>query len=1062
MPDPVLLPETGDPEAGRTPDAVDAAGFSLWIRATIFRPVTVLTLFVAAVVVGVVSFPRIRTELLPSGLSSGTCGVYIPVRDGTPREVMDQIAKPCEDMLRTLPGLKGVTTSSGATRCFIRLEFDPEYDVAVMVAEVRDRIERAMSSWPEGVDRYFVWRHRDSDLPVYIASMGVEVDERHEDQVDLDYIFDQVIRKRLQAVSGVASIDIWGLLEKRVEVSLDKEKVAAYNIDLYSLVQRLMRDNADVNAGFIREGSSEYMVRIEGRLREFEEVLDYPVNRKFRIEDIADVGLAAAVRDRLSRVNGKRSRVVFVHKESGANAVDVSRRVADVVRELEETLRRTVPGVRGVEAHAWLNQGEMITVSVRSLGQNGLYGGCCAVVVLYLFLRRLTMTILVTLAIPFSLLITVIWLYFSGGSFNLLTLMGLSLGIGMLVDNSIVVVENILRYRERGLPPRLAAIEGVREVGLAVSLATLTTLMVFLPIFFMSDPRFEAMTRTMATPLCVSVLASLIVALVFVPQGAIVLQTPLRATLAGRQVASSMARAESYAWPNRLTGRLLHWCLRHRKRTALCAVLLLMSCGYAFQNLVKAEGNVDGPRGISLGLELPPNFTLGEADRVFARVEKDLREAGKEFGIRSVTSWFSSGGGDVRVFFEPGVRVKEEDFFRVVRPGLPRLPGVKYHIGFESFEEDKGDQRLRVFIVGRDYDRLVEAERTIRSTLENKALFPNLGDIASWSEKQREEVRVQVDRRAAQQVGVDTTTVSRMVSWALRGAALPDFLLGGREYPFWICYSDVQKENVEELDSILIPTADGSATRLENVAVRRFAQGSGDIHRRDGKMTVGLSASLRGEVPPQERAAILAYLGRIPLPDGCEISATPPHAGFQQDFVNTLKALGMALCLVFFVMGVLFESWLLPLSILLSVPFALFGSIWLLYITRVPLDIVGMIGTLMLVGVVVNNAIVLVDYVNRLRARGLGRAQAIRRAVQVRFRPVWMTALTTIFGLLPLWLLEQRGEGIDYKALAVVLIGGLTTSTFFTLFVVPLLYTFLDDLRRIGRGLATGRSVETL
>ncbi|MCZ6795578.1 MAG: efflux RND transporter permease subunit [Planctomycetota bacterium] len=1028
------------------------AGHSLWIRATIYRPITVLVLFLALLVVGIISFPRIHTEMLPGGLTTGQCGVFIPIRDGTPREVMVQVAKPTEDLLRTLPGLRSVVSSSGASRCFIRLEFDPKYDISVMVAEVQDRVERARAFWPDTADRYFIWRHRDSDMPAYIASLGVEIDE---EKIDLDYIFEEVIGKRLERLSGVARVQIWGLTEKRVEIQLDRNRVEAHAIDVRRLIERLSSDNTVTTAGRVRDAEREYLVRVDGRFQDFQEVLAYPANPVFRIGDFADVDYARAWRDRVSRVDGELSRVVVVFKESSANAVEVCERVAREIDELESTLRRRIPGVGSVQWHAWLDQGELIQGSVNALASSALYGGLCAVLILFLFFRRLAMTALVTLAIPFSLLITVIWLYFSGESFNILSLMGLSLAIGMLVDNSIVVVENILRHGERGLERRAAAIQGVREVGLAVSLATLTTVTVLLPIFFLSDPRFRKITAAIGAPLCVSVLASLLVALVFIPPGAILLTRRRRKDAAG-----GTSHPESFSRINLVTSDTLAWCLRHRITALVVAGALLASMQLAFTWLPKADLNLDGPRGVQMSLELPPNTSLREANETFARVEDAVREAGerKDLGIKSITSWFDSRGGEVNVFFEPGRRMEEKEFFLIMKPELPKLPGVKFHLGFESFSRDMGRQRLRVFIQAQDYDRLVEAEEIVRRALEDSERFPQLGDVARWSEDERDEVTIEVDRRAAQQLGVDTATVSRMVSWALRGAPLPDFVVDDREYPFWVCYNDVIKESVHELKSILIHRPGQKPVRLDEVATYALRPASGDLHRRNGKLTAGLSASIEGETPPEFRQLVEARLRQLKLPRGCEISMRPDWGGFEEDMKNAKLGLFMALSLGFLIMGLLFESWLLPLSVLFCVPFAFFGSVWLLVVSRVPLDAVGMIGFLMLVGIVVNNAIVLVDYINRLRKRGLERRHAILSATRIRFRPIWMTALTTIFGLLPLALMESRGEGVEYRALAVVLIGGLTTSTFFTLFIVPILYTVLDDVGRLARALLLGRS----
>jgi HAE1 family hydrophobic/amphiphilic exporter-1 len=289
-----------------------------------------------------------------------------------------------------------------------------------------------------------------------------------------------------------------------------------------------------------------------------------------------------------------------------------------------------------------------------------------------------------------------------------------------------------------------------------------------------------------------------------------------------------------------------------------------------------------------------------------------------------------------------------------------------------------------------------------------------------------------------------------MVAWALRGAMLPDFEMEDREQPFWINYGDRVKENVEELSSIRVFRPGNEPVRLDNLARYSMVPGSGEIHRQNGKMTVGFSARVKGDFP-SVKERVERHFSRFPVPEGFEITLRQEARGFQQDFKNLMFATALALLLVFFVMGVLFESFLLPLSVLFSIPHAFFGSILLLWILRIPLDMVGLLGVLMLVGIVVNNAIVLVDCVNRLRLQGMERTDAIVRSVEVRFRPIWMTALTTIFGLVPLLLFPPSGDGMDYRALAVVLVGGLTTSTFFTLFVVPLFYSLLDDLRRWAR-----------
>ena len=1027
----------------------DPAAQGFLIRITIYRPVSILMLALAFAVVGVISYQRIALQLMPDGLSSGGCGIYIPVPDSTPREVMEQVVKPAEDLLRSIPGLTRITSSSGARRANIRIEFSARADVNTIIAEIRDRLDRAKAQWPRDVERYSIWRQNDSDMPVYIAALSLDVDE---EKVDVDYLFDEVIKKRLVAIDGVARVNLWGLLDKRVEIELDPDRVEAHGIRLMDLVARLTADNRTVNAGTIREGDHEFLVAVDGKFRQFDEIRRYPADVNFRVSDFAKVGFGYSVRDRMSRVNGHRSRVIVVNKESSANAVEVCDRIAAALREMEDTLRRSVPGLTKVDAHAWMNQGEQIRYSIASVKESALWGALFAVLVLYLFFRNVGMTLLVTLAIPFSLLITIVWMFFRGQSFNVMSLMGLTLGIGMLVDNSIVVVENIIRHRAAGATPRNAAILGVKEVGLAVSLATLTTIIVFLPGFFISDPMIRGFFLALGEPVSISVLASLLVALVFVPQGAVHLEAWRARRLSRRVPAAPAATASSdpfvpaYSAFNRFCARTAVACNRHR----IEAVIILFSC-FGFSKLLydavpKNDMPPGGPRRLEVDLKLQKNFTLREADQVFAQVEKAILDRRQELEVQSVTSWFSAAEGEVNVFLENGSTIKEEDFLQKLKPLLPQLPGVTYRLGYEDFARDEGNQRLRIFVRGNDLNRLTEIGSLVEEELLRKDIFPELEEVSPWRETEAEEVRVEVARRLAQEYGTDTTSIARMIAWALRGAMLPDFEVDDREYPFWINYGERIKENVEEISAVRVFRKAGDAVRLENVARYSIIPGSGEIHRQNGKMTVGYSARVKGGLAAV-RQRVEQHFRKFPLPDGFEVTLRQDNRGFQQDLKNLSFAVALAFALVFFVMGILFESFLLPLSVLFSIPHAFLGSLVLLWWMGVSLDLVGLLGVLMLVGIVVNNAIVLVDYLNRLRLDGIEREAAVELAVQTRFRPIWMTALTTIFGLLPLLVLPAATEGTDYKSLAVVLVGGLSVSTFFTLFVVPLFYCIFDDLR---------------
>ncbi len=1009
----------------------------LWIRWTLLRPVRALVLFATLIVVGSVALPRIPLQLVPNGLTAASCFVYIPVPDATPREVMERIAKPCEDRLRTLSGMKKVTTTSSATSCRIRIAFSPQRDPGVMVAEIRDRLEKARPDWIEGVDRYFLWRHSGSDMPVYICALSMDVDE---EKVDVDYLFENVVKKRLAAVEGVARVDVWGLLDKQVEIGIDPDKVDSHGTNLYGLIERLGKDQRAFDLGRVRVGEQERFVRLDGRFMDFEEIEGYPVDRRYRIRDLASVGFAHSVKDRLARANGFHSRSVVVHKEAGANSSDVCAAVESELQRLQSEFQQSVPTLHEVSLHTWLNQGDLIEYSINSLSQSGLWGGLCAIVVLYVFFRRVGMTILVAGAIPTSLMVTVIWIFFCDGSFNLMSLMGLSLGIGMLVDNSIVVVENIVRKAESGLEPRRAAACGIGEVALAVTLATLTTVMVFVPILFIENPHFRIIAAEIGEPVCVSVLASLAVALVLIPQGV------LLASRRSGALGICTTRGVIGTRINAYFVTLARYVLAHRIETTLVLVGLVASTALLYRQLPRKGMNDGGPRRFEVHADLPRNSSLADADRTIATIESAILERKEELKLRAVTCWFRSTGGTFNLFLRHNERHEEEDFYARLKPMLPRIAGVQYRFGFEDFADRKSMTRVQVFVHGTDLGEVERLAERVRLDLSDRRLFPQLRDVTRWREDERGEVVVRAKRRLAQEHGVDSAAVARMVSWALRGASIPDYHDTDREYPFWIRYGASVKDDLTDLNAVRVFRPDGSFVRLTSVAAYHVTPGLGEVHRVNGKMTIGFSVGVEGSLE-QAREAVAAHFRDFPaVPQSAEISLENDTRAFDSDMESVGTALFLAFSLVFVVMGVLFESFLLPLSVLCIIPFAVFGSFALLWIIGMPLDIVGMIGLLILVGLVVNNAIVLIDRVNRARWEGVSRHEAILIGVRERFRPIWMTALTTLAGLLPMLLLPQRGEGIDYKPLATVLIGGLVTSTPMTLLVVPLFYSLFDDL----------------
>ncbi|MFQ5653609.1 MAG: efflux RND transporter permease subunit [Planctomycetota bacterium] len=1007
----------------------------LLIRASLHRPVTVLMLLSTLGVVGLLANRGIPLQLVPSGLTMMHISISIPVPDSTPLEVMEEVTRPAEELFRTIPGITRISSRSGSNGAGIHVQYGASEDGDSIYADLRDRLERLLPTLPEGADRYFIYRaNLDTDIPV----MSVAV-TYGEDLPDVDPLLENVIQPRLEAIDGVARVQIWGIVRREVEIELIPERVEAYRIDLMRLIGRLRADNLIAPAGLLREGGKRYLLRLSSRFNALEELRRYPINDSLLLADIARVDWRRGARDFLVRVDGKLCKVIELSKESDANTVDVCRRLDQA---LEAELKIPVAlCLAGLAFHTYWDQGEAISDSVDALKTTCLWGGLLAVLVLLAFLRRALITLLVAAAIPLSLLIAVVVIFFRGGSFNVFSLTGLTISIGMLIDNAIVVGENIFRHRQLGVGPREAAEHGVGEVALAVTLATLTTVAVFLPLIYLGDDsNMRLILEELGLPVCYSLIASLAVALVFIP----VATTYVRGRRRGGGGEAGVEGAIAGGSPL-LTGiyrRSLAWTLRHRFAAILLALLVLYSTVVPFEG-VKASGEEDERVGrVFIEIECPPFFTLSEADETVERIRLCFEPMRDEAGIETIACWFGERGGTMGFFLRPEVRVQRDEFLKALKGLAPEMPGIRISFGRET--DEATDKRTRVDASGRDPRILA----TILAELtEQLRLHPEVLEVTSAADQAPDEIQIEVERERAQRFRVSPAGVSSLVGWALRGAPLPDLETPDEELPLWIRYQGSDMKNIGDLYRVPVYNAAGQAIPLVNLADFSVAKALPTIRRRDGRVSSSLSllADPDADLFRLERQ-IQGLIAVTELPDGYELSIRGRREEFERDLSDVLQAGLMGMLLIFVLMGVLFESFLLPLSVLFSVPYMFVGSFWLMHALGQSFEGTSLVGFIILLGIVVNNAIVLIDCANRYR-RGAARDEAILRAGEARLRPILMTACTTIVGLAPLVLFPQQGSGLNYRPLGIVVMGGLAASTIFTLLVVPLFYTLVDDLR---------------
>jgi HAE1 family hydrophobic/amphiphilic exporter-1 len=644
----------------------------------------------------------------------------------------------------------------------------------------------------------------------------------------------------------------------------------------------------------------------------------------------------------------------------------------------------------------------------------------------------------------------------------------------MLIDNAIVVAENIFRLRQLGFPPKEAAAAGMREVSLAVVLATLTTVAVFVPVMFLGgESEVRTLMSELGLPVCYSLIASLLVALLFIP---------LATLYFAGSGASGAKHDPGQSRPARIYQQTVHWVLRHRFVSALIALAILMSSS-APQSLMRESGEERRTSEIELDVRCPRYFNLRETDDVMRRLQEVIDPLKEELEIEVVAAWYTNRGGSLAMFLQQGRQTSRNGFLEKLQPHLPTIPGVQIRLGMGN-EDDVTQSEVWVEARGRDpvvLDSLLSrvAER----------LRPEAGILEVTTNSSRnggDEIQVLLQRERAQRYNVSPSSIAQIVSWSLRGAPLTDFETDDEELPFWIQFAGSDMENIADLYGVEVFADDGSSVSLVNLADFKVSESLPQIYRRDGRVRQWMQVVTETSVDQRLlKLRMQDLFSRLDVPDGYELYLR--EGDRQQEFDNAWQVAVLSVVLIYIILGVLFESFWLPITVVLNIPFMSVGSLWLMYILDEPLTFVSAIGFVILLGIIVNNAIVFVDCINRFRDRQLqrylvfvaaassvegmtvdlvhslgerafGRASAIAAAGAVRARPILMTACTTICGLLPLVIFRQEGEGLDYRPLAVVVLGGLGVSTVMTLFIVPLFYTVFDDFRQLlTRGLFRAR-----
>jgi HAE1 family hydrophobic/amphiphilic exporter-1 len=1009
------------------------------------RRITVLVLFLTTLVVGAVATLGIPLELIPRGWEGPFMRVYVPWQDAPPRAVLDNISLPLEEELSTVRGIDRIASASDLGGSRIYMWFKQGTDMAVAYREVRDRIERARRQFPDDVDQVYIRKDDDSGLPVY--GFGVAIDPSVPDPYDL--IQNEIVMP-LERIDGVASVENFGLEEKEILIELDRERTAASGLNIYELAMRMSDDNFTLASGDVREGSHKLLLRSIARYDSLEEIENLNVGNSQRLRDIATIKYEEAEKEYRARAMSRQAVAIHAMMEGDANASEVSERVDAFFVKLQDN-----PRLSGMQLLKFFSQGDIIDESLSTLLESGAIGGVIAALTLFLFLRRFRLTMIIGLSIPLSMLMGLTVMYFTGETLNLLSLLGLMLCVGLLVDNSVVVAENIYRLHQNGMPRREACINGAGEIALAITMSTLTTIVVFLPIALVDGPAQFFLMR-LAMPVTVSLLGSLVVALVFIPL-CVYLTLPSNGK---RREKGVLGRAHdtvngllrwvyehTFGPLNRAYGRMLGYCLHRRLDLVIgVAVVFALTSAVTFENVEFVEMSEDAEGAFEFEAEFPQHYTLEESDAWVHQAETVFEDLKEELGLEGYFFYNERTFAFCQAWF-PSPRVKDvtareakEAFFEA----LPETPGVTLYTGDDG-EDDEDEEHLHVVTLhGEDPDVLDRIATDIQP------LFLRVDGVMGLkkeADRTPNELGLVVDRERAQQYGVNPQVVAGVVGYALRGSALPKYIDHGKEIPVRIRFQEEDRDELAELGDFMVPTETGEMIPVSAVTDVKMLNTPERIIRRNKRVSHTITLELEKGSEEEARERIMVLASRLELPEGVSIGEPIRLVSNDEDFAALQFAGIMSIVFIYLLMGFLFESFILPLSIVLTIPLSIIGVFWIHFITGRDIDFLGAVGMILLVGVVVNNGIVLIDYVNRLRKQGKSRDEAIRLATDRRFRPIMMTAITTIGGMVPLALSGVNSIGWSYASFSMTLIGGMTTATLLTLLVVPVFYTFFDDLR---------------
>ncbi|MFW5718917.1 MAG: efflux RND transporter permease subunit [Halanaerobium sp.] len=1001
----------------------------------ISRSVTTAMLILLIVIIGLVSFSNLKIDLYPDITFPGAAIVTTYEGVGS-EEIENLITRPIESSISTVEGVKNISSISSMGQSTVVVEFNWGTDMDFAVQNLREQTDLVNSALlPDAADSPLIFKFDPAMLPIMIYGLSSDDLELYQLKKEVE----DNIAPELERLPGVAQVNIQGGLEREIIISLKREKLNFYNLDLSTINNILINENLNTSAGEIKQGNKDLLVRAIGKFKSLEDIrnINIPIGEsgKLKLSEIAAVDDSFADPVTISRSNQKDSVGLYIQKQTDANTVEVANRVRTKMEEIKEDYN-------SLNIFLGMDQSEFIQNSIDNVSQNAVLGGILAVIILFIFLRNIRSTIIIATAIPVSIIATFVLMYFADINLNIISLGGLALGVGMLVDNAIVVLENIYRYRSMGEGKIESAKEGSTEVAMAIVASTMTTVVVFMPVLFV-EGLAARLFKDLAFTVAFSLLASLIVALTLIPM------------LASKILKLSQKEIERQKKEGRIISiykALLTKALNHRWVVVIILVILLGG-SIMLLPLIGFEFMPAADQGaFAISYTLPVGSSLEESNRAAVEIEEILSEI-PEVDIMMTTvgttdimqGISSSNSGSINVdLVDLNERERSIDQIMEEIREKVKIPDLNLTVASQSGMGGQ-EKPINIKIKGNDFKILKEYSALVVEEIKD---ISGLREIEDSFEDGRPELQVKINREIASKFSINLNQLAASLKNAISGTVNTRYEVEGEEYNIRVRVDRNDYNTFNKLSNLNIVNNLGINVPLTRISDFELVEGPAEILRINQDRYAEITADLFNRDLGSVVNDIRSELADFELPEGYEISYEGQFEDLNESFTSLAYAFLLSIVLIYMVMASQFESLIHPFIIMFTIPLAVIGVILSLYISSNIISVASLIGLITLAGIVVNNAIVMVDYINQLRRQGTEKIEAIISSGVVRFRPIMMTALTTILALIPI--ASGIGEGSELsQPIGIVIVSGLSFATFLTLFIIPIFYSLITDLKEI-------------